>query len=280
MPRKTASRTRETRDRFEGSSKGQKFSEVERRRREAFVDGRTTQNPLVALLGRIFSATGDPIFLEAWFAALAYGCGDPHKHPGKRLQTLSNLLENNGAIPGCIDIELERQSARGERPSIRAACQAVASTCGKGPTFEATVKRVERIYREHKKNGLPLGDTGRMLLIGKLLRPEDPNSRETKVCNIEWAPDNRLVRQAISSRRVILLTTDPCLGDIGQRLVEHGQRALACSKCESKGGTRSSIYRLNIEPDGGSKIGALRRSETCRTDAQRATRTKRTCQAS
>lgn len=162
------------------------------------------KNPLLQLLTDLWVATQDPVFERALVAMDAYGCANPRKHPGKRIKVLETLLDHNGAIGFCVEAELEEQVAKGKRSNIKAACRSVALSCATPrSSLDATVKHVERIYRQHKRNKLPLGDTGRMLTIARVHCPRGRLS----LFDIEFVADSRLVRQLLYSQQYVLLAT-------------------------------------------------------------------------
>jgi hypothetical protein len=172
------------------------------------------RNPLLNLLVDLANATDDPVFSDAANALKYYGCGDPKKHAGKRIKQLLTLLQNNGSIPSCVDAELKRQKRRGEKKSVKAACRAVAGRCAFGPTFDATVKRVERIYRVHKRDGLPSGDTGRELFVAQL--------EDGKIDDCCWVSDDRYTRQALARHEVVLLGVNLSEGEKRYRRRDSG----------------------------------------------------------
>src|SRR5262245_31366996 len=113
--------------------------------RHHFRFWRASPNDLVKSLMDAFSATEEPVFLEAYQLLATYDCVDGTRSSAKRLKALETLSETARALCA-VDEELQAQHALGKRRSLR---QAMISVIERGlvdaPTEQdAALKRLRR----------------------------------------------------------------------------------------------------------------------------------------
>ena len=155
---------------------------------------RTSPNDLVKGLMNTFTATGEPVFLEAVRLLVEYGCADGARNPARHLKALGTLLATDRALCA-VDEELQRQEAAGTRRSLR---RAMISVIERGfveaPTVPAAIKRLQRAYAARGAGRLPTGDTGQRVLVARL----DPF--DWTIRDVQWLPDDRATRQLLASQ--------------------------------------------------------------------------------
>jgi hypothetical protein len=145
---------------FDQSGAGARYKDQPRRQ-----PWRTSPNDLVKGLMNAFTATGEPVFLEAVRLLVEYGCADGERNPARRLKALGTLLATVPAICA-VDEELRRQEAAGTPRSPR---RAMLSVIKRGlvdaPSPAAALKRLQRAYFVRGAGQLPTGDTGHRVVV-------------------------------------------------------------------------------------------------------------------